>query len=148
MALASCTEVPPNFMTIMGGDSERQVHHRDTESQRKPFLDLLCDSVTLWCSSSVSQIPFGLEQLGIQQGGAGGAPDRIVREDGELPVEHVALAESTDGGGHAGAELGVEAGLWAIVRGQINDWLRGRARQSKLLRLGFEAMPGGDDFVG
>src|SRR5450759_3132967 len=39
IAFASCTEVPPNFITIMGGGSpcrKQKIHHGGTETRRKP----------------------------------------------------------------------------------------------------------------
>ena len=56
----------------------------------------------------------GGQEFGIEQGGAGGAPDEVVREQGEFYIEQGTFADAADYGGHAVAGVGVAAGLGAI----------------------------------
>ena len=55
-----------------------------------------------------------MHQLGIQDGGTGGAADSVVAEYDELPIEHGAGAQATDEGRHAAFALGVFARLRAV----------------------------------
>src|SRR5947209_9506621 len=66
MAAASCTEVPPNFITIIGPPAR---------------------------GSSV-EIALRLQKFSVQQGRAGRAADGVVREHSELPVEDAARAKA------------------------------------------------------
>ena len=69
------------------------------------------------------------QQLGVQDGGAGGSANGVVREHGELPVEHVAGAQAADRDGHAVAAIAVEARLRTVrLRGPL-DGLIGRGGQ-------------------
>jgi hypothetical protein len=54
------------------------------------------------------------QQFGVEDGGSGGAANGVVREHGELPVEHAAGAQAADGHGHAVAAIAVEARLRAV----------------------------------
>src|SRR5256885_4649654 len=86
MAAASPTEVQPNFITIM------------------PALP----------GGSFRQISLRMEQLSVQQGRAGGAADHVVREHGELPVQQIAGAQASDGDGHSGTRINIEAWLRSV----------------------------------
>ena len=68
------------------------------------------------------------QQFGIQDGCAGCAANRVVREHSELPVEHLAGTQATHGDGHAVAAIAIQARLRAVVlRGPL-DGLLGRRR--------------------
>src|SRR3954454_4284672 len=119
IAAASCTEVPPNFMTIIGPPA---------------------------CGSSV-EVALGLQKFSVEQCRAGRAANRVVRQDGELPVEDAAGAQPADGHGHAGAAVNVKARLRTVGRAVVNDGWLGRAGQVRGLRDRRERPPGGDDLV-
>src|SRR5579862_5673249 len=106
MALASSTEVPPNFMTIIGGAPSTQgsgCRARDPHSTRslrslaqgRLRLRLKTGSAQddariphgVWLEVPSSQISLGLEQLCVQDGGSGSSANGVVREHGEFPVE-------------------------------------------------------------
>ena len=57
--------------------------------------------------SVLRQPPFGVQQLGDQDGAARGAADRIVAERDELVVEQVVLAQPPQGDGHPLAQVPV-----------------------------------------
>src|ERR1700760_2768206 len=67
MAAASCTEVPPNFITIIGPPAR---------------------------ASSV-EIALRFQELGVQQRRARCAPNRVVRQHRELPVEDAAWTQTS-----------------------------------------------------
>src|SRR5579863_2194666 len=66
MARASSTEVPPNFITIIG------VSWRDCGS-----------AVRISFHRARGEVAFGLEQFGVQHSRTRGAANRVVREHGE-----------------------------------------------------------------
>src|SRR5579883_2735313 len=82
MARASSTEVPPNFMTIMGTRPRRRA--------RSP------------------QVALRFQQLGAQQSRPRSTTNRLVLKHRELPVEYRAGAEASDRGGQEGSALSVE----------------------------------------
>src|SRR5690242_10753485 len=76
MALASCTDVPPNFITSMGGRTSVAVEHR-----------LSCGAAHhsvcprgLDQSGASLQVALRLKEFGIQQGRAGSPTDGVVRK--------------------------------------------------------------------
>src|SRR2546428_652780 len=69
MAVADSTEVPPNFITIIG---------------RRLGGCSLCSSI---------QHPLRVHQLGIEHGGTRGAADGVVRERNEFVVEYRTRAQ-------------------------------------------------------
>jgi hypothetical protein len=83
------------------------------------------------------------EQFGVEDGGSGGSANGVVREHGELPVEHRAGAQAADGHGHAVAAIAVEARLRAIVLRRPLDGLIGSGGQS-LAGERAELGPGGE----
>src|SRR5579864_9056602 len=107
MAAADSTEVPPNFITIIAA----------------PWR--LCPSV---------QHSLRVHELGVQNGGAGGSANRVVRKGHELVVKHGTGAQAADEGCHTPVALGVLARLRAVVLRHVADRTRGRARQAALLR--------------
>ena len=98
MAVASSTEVPPNFITIMA-------EHRRTAPTG---LD-----------SGRQEQALHFQKLGIQQSRAGRAANRVVREHGELPVEHAARTQTADADGHAIAAINVKPRLRTVGRGVV-----------------------------
>jgi hypothetical protein len=57
----------------------------------------------------------GGEEFGVEEGGASGAADEIVREQGEFYIEERALADAADDGGHAVSGVNVASRLRAVV---------------------------------
>src|SRR5947209_17570727 len=97
MARASSTEVPPNFITIIGVTSfagrwqtwMRRVRGREARTGRAELVEKKSagQAELLWrCSSS--QIAFGLQQFGVEHGRPGSSADSVVRQHGKFPVEH------------------------------------------------------------
>src|ERR1700693_4254457 len=120
MALASCTEVPPNFITIIGINS-LDARERWTRKAR-----------TQWQRISL-EISLDLQQFRIQQGRSGRAADRVVRENRELPVQNSTGAQAAHRSRHSTSAVGVEAGLRAVACGDIYHRLFGRAGEMHLL---------------
>src|SRR5580704_8066728 len=85
MARASSTEVPPNFITIIGLKSLET-----------------CRSI---------EISLDFQQLGIEQGGASRAADGIVREHSKLPVEYSARTQPPYSSCHSVSAVRIEARL-------------------------------------
>src|SRR6202041_2985588 len=112
MAAGSSTDVPPNFMT--------------TRLMR------------IFPSSSGARGGYGHglklsqagEQLCVQDGGAGGSANGVVREHGELPVEYRAGAQAADGDGHAVAAIAVQARLRPVGLRRPLHGLIGRGGQA------------------
>src|SRR5277367_173095 len=66
MARASSTEVPPNFITIIGGISSKESRAWKKAGARQ--------------SPGSFEVALGFQQFGVQHRRAGGATDGIVRE--------------------------------------------------------------------
>src|ERR1700722_4011465 len=77
MARASSTEVPPNFMTIIGVTSRRN-----------------CGGAAQVSFLGSCEVAPGLEQFGIQHGRAGGSANGIVRQHSELPLQPPSLLKA------------------------------------------------------
>src|SRR6266567_8460368 len=58
-------------------------------------------------SARSSQVAFGFEEFGIEDGGPGSATDGVVREDGEFPVEDAAGAQASNSSRHASAQVDI-----------------------------------------
>jgi len=56
----------------------------------------------------------GGQEFGVKEGGAGGATDQVVGEEGEFYVEQGAFADTAYHCGHAVAGVGVAAGLGTV----------------------------------
>ena len=80
-------------------------------------------------SATGFQLTQACQQFGVQDGGSGGSANGVVREHGELPVEHVAGAQAADGDGHAVAAIAIEARLRAIRLRSPLDGLIGSGGQ-------------------
>src|SRR5271165_4638054 len=109
MAVASSTEVPPNFMTI-------------TAAPGVPNERRLC---ARWGGGSSSknvggrpsrQVALRLEEFSVEQGRSRSAADGVMREHGELVVENAAGAQPSHAHGHAVAAVHIEARLRAVGR--------------------------------
>src|SRR5215470_9329368 len=97
MALASCTEVPPNFITIIGGDTS-------------------CEAMDRRCWDASPQVAPHLEQFGIQQRRTSRAANGVVGKHRKLPVEHSAGPQTPDRGRHAFTRIHIKARLRTIRR--------------------------------
>src|SRR5271166_6518045 len=103
IALASSTDVPPNFMTIIGGaslDQFQELGRLPLRCARDPSLR----PKTGWAQDDArgvdarlaslrfrsSQVSLRFQEFRIQHGGPRCAPDRVVRKHSEFPVEHAA----------------------------------------------------------
>src|SRR5271165_755230 len=125
MAVASSTEVPPNFMTITAAPPSKNMGGRPSR-----------------------QIALRLEEFGVEQGRARSAADGVMREHGELVVQNAAGAQPPDAHRHAVAAVNIEARLRAVGRIVIDERLSRRQRQLELLRSRAEAVERRDDFGG
>ena len=116
MAAGSSTEVPPNFITtrlmpnlpiVLALAAERRLGARGSRGRSHWF-----------------KFAQAGQQLGVEDGGSGGAANGVVREHSELPIEQAAGAQAADGDGHAAAAIAVEAGLRAVgLRGPLHRLL-------------------------
>src|SRR5260370_39330984 len=79
MAVADSTEVPPNFITIIGWR-----------------LAVVVSCLGRCAVDPSIQHPLRVHELGIQHRGTGGAADGVVRERDEFAVEHMTRAQSPD----------------------------------------------------
>src|SRR5712671_4837361 len=104
IARASSTDVPPNFITIMGVASWQDYESANPRSFRVTIVE----------------IALGLEQFGIQHGRAGGAPNGVVREHGKFPIQHAARPQMPNRRCHARAHINVKARLRTVIRLQVN----------------------------
>src|SRR5690348_2002306 len=77
MASASCTEVPPNFMTIIAAPWELE-----------PLWG--CDQGQHARQFPSAQISLGFEQLAVQYRSAGSSANGVVGQDRKFPVKDVA----------------------------------------------------------
>src|SRR5215471_9033275 len=80
-----------------------------------------------------TEIPLRFEEFAIQDGGASGATDGVMRQDSESPVEQVAGAQPPDNCGHSRAAVNVQPRLRAIGSRIIDDRLLWCAWQFELL---------------
>src|SRR5260370_39748023 len=92
--------------------------------------------------------PGGFEQLGVEDGGARRASDRVVAEDRELEVEDGARANATDQRRHPAAMVDVEARLGAVLGGADHDRALGGGGEPERLRQAGEALEQLGDFPG
>src|ERR1017187_8772199 len=111
MAAASSMDVPPNFMTITATPPAKEV---EALASRKEALRL--------------------EEFGVEQGGASGATDGVVREHRKLVVEHTTGTKPAHANGHPVASVHVEARLRPVRCGIVKDRLRRRQRKLQFLR--------------
>src|SRR5271166_2206415 len=123
IAVASSTEVPPNFMTI---------------TDAPPGLDV----GGRWSR----QIALRLEEFSVEQRRSRCAADSVVREHSELVVQNAAGTQSSHGNGHSVAAVHIEAWLRTVRCIVIDERLRRRQRQLKLLGSRAKAIEGSDDF--
>src|SRR6185295_4632479 len=119
MASASCTEVPPNFMTIMG------------------------DHPVRWHSPKKS---LHLKQLGVQQGRPRRTADGVMGENCKLPVKHAAGTQAAHGRSHALSRINVETRLRTVRSTHVDHRLVGGKRKLHFLGKTAEIIPGCDYF--
>src|SRR5260370_37811308 len=132
MAVASPTEVPPNFMT-MG------ISRRDSQlSQRRRKVG---HPMARRVPARSRQVSLHFQQFGVEPRSSGRPANRIVREHGEFPVKHAAGAQLSYSCGHAVTTIHVESWLWAIARIQVQDWNLRSAGESLFLRNAAESRP-------
>src|ERR1017187_6428759 len=67
------------------------------------------------CESSHVEFTQAGKQFGVEDGGAGGAANGVMRERDELPVEQTAGAQAADGHRHPMIAIAVEARLGAVI---------------------------------
>ena len=89
----------------------------------------------------------GSEELSVEQCGAGGATDQIVREQCEFDVEERTFADAADYGGHATAGVHVTSWLRAIFLVEDNDRISQGGGERSQLGIHFESAQGFADFV-
>src|SRR5260370_30846447 len=99
--VASWTDVPPNFITIIGA--------------RSP--------------SRSTEVSLSVEKLAVQNSSAGRAANHVVREQREFPIEDVAGAQAPDHGSHAASAIYVKPWLWTVRRTLVDNRLLRRCRQ-------------------
>ena len=76
----------------------------------------------------------GGEEFGVEQGGAGGSSEQVVREQGELHVEQWTFADAADDGGHPVAGIHVASWLRAIFFFKNNNRISyGRGKRSEFI---------------
>src|SRR5713101_4922973 len=112
IALASSTEVPPNFITIIGDTFFAADRRRAT--QMKCHIRIFGRCHPQRTQRSSIEISLDLEQLGVEQDRAGRPADRVVGKHGELPVQHAAGTQAAHRGRHSVAAVGIEPRLRAV----------------------------------
>src|SRR6185437_10266553 len=117
MARASCTEVPPNFITIMAA---------------------------LPAAGSI-EISLRFEQFAVQNGCTGRTADSVVGEHGESPVEYVAGSQPPNHGRHAASTVSIKPRLRPVRSRIVVDGLLRCRRQIELLRRAAEFIPRAND---
>src|SRR6266568_2845824 len=137
MALASPTEVPPNFMTM---DISYWNPHLSQERRK------MAPPLSRRVRARSPQISLRLQQLGVEQRGSGGTADRIVGEQGELPVKHSTRTQAADRRGHATAGINIKARLRTISRVCLQHGSFRRAGEFLLLWNATESHPCFDYF--
>src|SRR5205807_91660 len=113
MACASCTEVPPNFITIM----------------EAPLAVVSTD------------IALGFQQFAVQNGSACGSTNGVVGKNGKFPVKKIAGTQPSYDGSHASAPVDVQSRLRPVGGRVINHRLLRRAGQLQLLGKAAELIP-------
>src|SRR4029077_2721052 len=120
IALASSTEVPPNFITIIEGNRVPERSARLPPAVAGASCPRQRHGVARKRDRSASpQVPLGLQQLRIQQRRPGCAADRIVRKHRELPIQHLAGAQPPYRGRHPCSAIHVKPRLRTIVSLQV-----------------------------
>src|SRR5271157_1151206 len=127
MAVASSTDVPPNFMTITaasGSPNERRFCAR--WGGGPPPQDV--------AGRGSRKIALRLEEFGVEQRRSRRAADGVVREHGELVVQNAAWTQASNRYRHSITAVYIEAGLRTVRRIVIDERLRRRQWQLELLR--------------
>jgi len=79
--------------------------------------------------NAVMEKAAGGEEFGVEEGGACGSADEIVREQGEFYVKKRAFADAADDDGHAVSGVNVASRLRAVVVLKDKDGLTDGRRQ-------------------
>src|SRR5712692_11571091 len=109
IALASSTEVPPNFITIIGDTFFAADRRRAAQMECHIRIFGRCHPQRTQRSSI--EISPGLEQFGVEQGRAGRPANGVMRKHGELPIQHATRTQAAYRGRHSVAPVGIEARL-------------------------------------
>src|SRR5215831_314160 len=133
MASASWTEVPPNFMTIIGAPGGPQATIEIRKREERPNQGMSCDQLLLAPILS-TQVSLRAQKLAVQNGCAGGATDGVVGENREFPVEDATWTQASNHGRHALAAIPVQPRLGPVRRAVINHRLLGSGRKFQFLR--------------
>ena len=97
--------------------------------------------------SAVLEEAAGGEEFGVEEGGAGGAADEVVRKKRQLDVEQGTFADAADYGSHAVASVDVAAGLRAIFFVEDDDGIFQGGGERGQLGVDFEVAQGFADFM-
>ncbi len=97
-------------------------------------------------SDAVLEEAAGGEELSVEQGGTGGAADKVVGEQGEFYVEERAFTDAADDHGHAAAGVNVAAGLRAIFLVEHDDGIFQRGGERSQFGADFEGAQSFADF--
>src|SRR6266850_2014182 len=89
----------------------------------------------------------GGEELGVEEGGAGGAADEVVGEQGQLDVEKGTFADAADDGGHAVSGVEVAPGLRAVFFLEEDDGIPHGGGERGQLGVHFKIAQGFADFA-
>src|SRR5208282_408545 len=131
MARASSTEVPPNFITIIGVTSSKKRWRKEGAGARR--------------GRNSSEVALSSQQFRVQYRCPGRSADGVVGKHGKLPVQHFTGPQAAYSRGHTRPEVHVKARLRTVIRFQIHHGELGRARQLQLLRFAAVAVPGGNN---
>src|SRR5256885_4189758 len=107
MAAADSTEVPPNFITITSPNPWRRHSCLPGRDSSRP-MPIYSTRPTL------IQQPFRVHQLRIQNGRTRRAPNRVVAQRNELPVEYRARPQTADERCHPALALRILARLGTV----------------------------------
>src|ERR1051326_910354 len=102
IALASCTEVPPNFMTIMAVEPCAANRHRwgQVRLNRR--------------EGNSSQVALHFQKLGVQHGCPGSSPDGVVRQNRKPPIENITRTQAPDRRSHSRPGVNIQPRLRAV----------------------------------
>src|SRR5580700_654018 len=123
IAVASSTEVPPNFITITVLPPSRLL-----ESRR-----------------ASRQVALYFEEFGVQQRSAGRAANRVVREHRELVIKDATGTKTPDADRHPATTVEIEAWLWTVRGRVVHQRPFGSQWASQFVRFRFEVTDGGQD---
>src|SRR5437016_6690459 len=121
--------------------------HKTTAKMRCGLAGDGFGHVLLWHGGAALEEAASGQQLGVEQGGARGAADEVVREQREFDVEQRAFADAADDGGHAVSGVNIATRLRPILFVEDDDGVSQSARKSGQLGVDFEVAQGFLNFV-